>query len=939
MTDVIRFRAACAVLLALLAWTFLAGSATTPPVRAAQAPAAAVTSAAELSKRCVRDVDCKRKGNPRDLDATKPQGTFWIHGDPILKFQVGRGEAVPAADAIEIQGDMARTHSGCDWTPIRIAQDGNLWHVTADWKNCGGAVWTGLEGDIDAASGGTFQGDLHIDFGGRPTTVQDFPIIATLTRNEAVRMGTYNTKFLTSSAPVDYDKYPEDAAEKISERIIAGGYDWVALQEVWDQDAKRNDEWPMGFVDMLSGTYPYYVEYLSSDGGELSFHEDSGIMLFSRFKFLPLDNDYYVLPIEQCFGTDCDRTAFIEFDSCDDDDCMAEKGAGLVRLENPATKRVYNVAFTHLQAPYYDDSPDNMLATYNTRGEQMDEIQTLLETTLDSTSFQSEEIYLMGDLNIDGDLGNPNLGPPPSNPTDATYFVHNKYEWMRKFDNGGQFWTDRMRDLWAFTTSPQDRGQSAPRNYEGYFSPPEGRLDYIVGKRNSRLCTQHMTLAHNLRWGAPYVTSGMGEVGTEAGSMEMSDHLGVNADINLRAPYCSPREALDLDLNPGDFAFQPGQITYDGSMQWIRFDQPGTYGFALTSPGPVDYQVYSSRDLSMPLINYKELTRTLEVGKLRYELEMFVVPEAPFYVRTFVPNSPWSGGYTFIAKSYGCTSMADACILTPGIPDKRVFPAGSYIGSEDAMWFELHTESTGWDKPGGVKVDTGVAQNLEFEVDKITPADPDQLRMEVTDSGGGVTISDGNAEPDTDDPNYGSVPTDRLYAQLQEPGSAVRFIKVYREDPALEQKFEAQWRTNLTVLVGLGAGVPDAAALDFSIVDHGDAFGDEEYYWWMLADGAAAVDEGYIDEQSEPSNVTLEPWITAVRYVSEARPIWVEIDGDYDGGYVLGEDDDDDVIQAGIGPLDPNTGCVTKQHVTMHDDEDYGKYVFSYNLCHGLATP
>jgi hypothetical protein len=741
---------------------------------------------------------------------------------------------------------------------------------------------------------------------------------------------------------VSYEKYPEDAAAMISARVLASRYDFIAFQEVWDEDAKRHNGYPKGFYDKLHSTYPYFVQYLNPDP-DISIHEDSGLMFFSRFPFQDLPHDDYLIDPGDCKSSDCDKVAFYEFDSADDSDCLAEKGAALVRLAHPQSHRIYNVVFTHLQAPYYDDDPDDMRATYDTRGEQFDEIETLLTTTLDPLSFQTEEIYFMGDLNVDGDLADTNMGAPPVKPSAPDMFVHNLYEWARQFDHPGAFFTDSMKDMWAFETSPDDRGLSAPRNYEPFFEPPEGRLDYILRNANSRLCTQHMTLSHNLRYGAPYVESGLGQPGTEAGATELSDHIGVTADVNLPAPYCSARAPHDLALAAGDAVAQPGQITYGGSMQWYRFDQPGTYGFAVNHPF-VDFQVFQGTDLSMPMANYKDLTRSVTVNRQTYELEMYILPKAPFYVRVFVPSfSNWTGDYQLIAKLYNCSSKADACLLNPQQESPYTFPANTVVGSDDSIWYELHTEATGWDTPGGGHVDTGLAQSLAFEVDRLKPATSADLSLQVRDGNGfAVLAADDVAEPDLNEPGYDSSPTDHLLATLDEPGAQARYLRIHREDASIEQKLVVQWRTNLTVLHGSQVGVPNAEPLDFSIADHGDAVGDEEYYMWLIADGQTLVDEAHLgDNFAEPSHVSLEPYVSAVRYVDSFQAIWVEVDNAYDGGYTHVDDDgaDDDLLVSTIWPLDPNSACTVNERQSMSDDEDYGIYYFKYSRCHGLSMP
>lgn len=621
-----------------------------------------------------------------------PQGTYWLHGAPIISTRTVSGN-----DSIVIQGGQISTLSGCPKTPVTIRRGDDGYGVSATWKTCGGHKKVKLIGKIDLGTLGTFTGTVIFGIG------NEIDFIGTIVTGEAIRIGTYNTKFLPSGPPASYQKNPPDAAEKISARILASRYDFIALEEVWDEDAKSDDDPYYGFVEKLTSTFPYYVQYVSGVNPvpPNAPHEDSGLMFFSRFPFEDLPHDTYKVDPALCSPSNwpqpslCDKVAFYEYDSCDDNDCLAEKGAGFVRLRHPSTGRIYNVVFTHLQAPYFNDPPDEMLATYNTRAEQLGEIQTLLEGTLDDVSFQTEEIYVMGDLNIDGDLAHPNKGAPPANPTVPDKFVHNKYEWARQFDAPGSFFTDALKDMWAYDTSPDDRGLSAPRNYEPFFSPPEGRLDYILRNANSRLCTQHLTLAHNLRWGAPYVESGLGQPGTEAGAMELSDHIGVTADINRRAQYCSARSPWITTIAPGKVITPQGQIRYAGSMQWFRFDEPGTYGFT-TVNGEVGFHVYESTDLSMPMANYKDLTRTVTDARGNsYEVKMFILPKAPFYVRVFVPEfSGWTGAYNLVAKRYDCSSKEDACLLEPQQQETRVFPAGTFVGTEDAMWFASRRAGT-----------------------------------------------------------------------------------------------------------------------------------------------------------------------------------------------------------------------------------------------------
>lgn len=861
-----------------------------------------------------------------------PTGKFWVHGRTIA----GSPRSTKP-DAVVLTATTASTLSGCRPTPVTRGTDRDgLETVAVRWVRCGRRpVDIAIDVAIDE-TGSTMIGKLSID-----GVIVD--LVATAHLGDAIRIGTYNVQFFATASFPFKEKKPPDAAKKIAERVKASRYDVIAFNEVWNEDAKEGGGPHPGLVNKLKSTYPYYAKYL--DGDQVNPHEDSGLMLFSRFPFEPLPHDTYKIDSGDCEASQddnaCEKIAFYEFDSCDDADCLAEKGAGLVRLKNPQTKSIYNVVFTHMQAPYFEDSDDELLTQWETQKEQLGEIQKLIEGTLDPKHIENEELFLLGDINIDGDIGDSFKGSPTASSHDT--LIHNRTMWAEVFGTPGQFFFDRLRDAASFDTSPVDPLVTAPRHYEPYEQPKTARVDYIFRSTRSRhLCVQHVSVAHNLRWGAPYIESGLGQPGTEAGAAEMSDHLGLTGDFAPEAKYCSaasPRVMMKFPA--GKLATLNGAIKHPGNMQWYRFEEPGTYGFAVEG-GNVAFQVFAQTDLSMPLANYKELTKVAFDRRGNPSvLKLYVVPEAPFYVRVFEPGyTGFTGPYKLKAKRYDCSSKQEACLLTPGQTRDETFPAKKIVGADDAYWFELHTEAAGFDTPGGT-VASGAEQTLEFETDRIATAQVSPLSMSIrAEDGTTILAEDGAATDDTAEPDYATQPTRHLTLSLNETAETTRFIRVRRSDPTVEIPFRVGWRTNLTVLHGSQVGVPGAHAFDFSVADHGETFGVEEFYFSLFADGQTVVDNVHLGDFDEPANMTLEQFVTAVRYVQNVHVVFQEVDNDYDGpiGHPPEDDDDDDYVEVTIGPLPPASPCTVGNVASMKDDEGNGSYHFTYNLCHGLPT-
>jgi exonuclease III len=529
---------------------------------------------------------------------------------------------------------------------------------------------------------------------------------------------TYNSQFLPFPESTDNDYFDEDGnplsnvqrATLLADRILQTGLEIVMLNEVFDEDARK------ALVDALKTTFPYYVAYIGND----SDPSDSGLMLFSRYPFekVKLDDRH----IYECGDVEVGQNGvtsecpgevlgFVEFD-CEvadsQSDCLASKGAGLVRIRLPMQESL-TVVFTHPRASYGADldnslyGPDGLpCAKKLERQKALEQIEKLVRDATEEYEGDpyDAKVVVAGDLNIDG---NPHHGQN-SACLDA--------EWADAFSSSGvvaftscadlpnQTCINERRvlfDAWAFTTSPDDLGRTTAFDFTTDLAAPDllgqgDRLDYILVRGPSTptasdlMVPQHTAIAY--------------AVGGDLG--ELSDHLPVSANLllpgqDVQVHHSTPSDAASLNVPASGFASIPMEIKHRGQMQWTVLNgKPGTYTVRSPSQGePIAFQVYEPTDLSRPL----EPRRAGRDGGWVY-----VMTSPPYFIRTYV-TYPFEPGvhdresttaYTVSAKRHDCTSAFEPCILTAGEKGDGVvevtWPAGQPVNSEDAMWFEFYAD-------------------------------------------------------------------------------------------------------------------------------------------------------------------------------------------------------------------------------------------------------
>ncbi len=554
-------------------------------------------------------------------------------------------------------------------------------------------------------------------------------------RSESVRVATFNAYLMSpffkcfnpnfADCLIQINGETEEWANKLADTILADPdrFDIIAINEAWDEDAKSI------LVRRLRPVYPNFVRKIDADliqvrgqaiediltgqpqavidavfgGAPISKinGEDSGLMLFAnaKFRFLALPSPAFKWGpgSSESLQASTTEVAFTLFERCGSDDCFSAKGAALVRLQHIPSGRIWNVAFTHLQADYPED--DDFFAAE--RRSQFRQIEKLIRNTLAplETREQNERVILMGDLNV-------------------APLTTGQAEWSDRFDTAGSFFTQPLYDAWARTTSRRDTGITQQNDHE--------RLDYILsfpapytmGDLEGPVCIQHMTIPTDFRDLA-------------------SDHYLVHADLNIGNFHCSPQIAFEVDLkttaNPGQPPQESAsidtaggtdvtQIRRPGQMQWlhVKKGQAGTYSIS-RSTAQVRLDIYAPDDLTTPISRYNKTTVSVVFGDSRLFIDTYVLPRE-FYIRASGVDRGFRGNYALQIKRHNCSSKAEACILQPGQPQPATLTrTGNPLGMQNEAWFAfdvLGTSDSGIDQTitltaGGLPASANFTTTLE----------------------------------------------------------------------------------------------------------------------------------------------------------------------------------------------------------------------------------
>jgi endonuclease/exonuclease/phosphatase family metal-dependent hydrolase len=385
-----------------------------------------------------------------------------------------------------------------------------------------------------------------------------------------LRVATFNTRLLPHLIS------SRSRARSIAARIAQEGYDLIGLSEVLSRRGKRR------LIECLSLHYPHGAWSL---GSSHRFRLDSGLVLFSKMPLEDLGDSRCVGLPENGSEVGCDRSGsnawFHEYTDRRGSDALATKGCAYVRIS--IRGHPLHVFLTHVQASYLNHSVGKYLRTVAVRASQIQQMAEFIEGVLGDGLLRGENVLIMGDFNVHWSEG-------------GARYQHrgarlHEDEGQMMFRALGSIFPGGLVDVWQRYGPPGDPGLTYPA------ADPATRPDYILlsaADPDLPLCAQQVAVARSLAWD--------GKHGLCEPSL-LSDHLGVEAELNLSAPECSIRDARALAVDGNGIRLQ-GVIEHPGGLQWYRLTAPGSYEVRVTGTKgqrAMRVEVYAD-DLSRPLV-------------------------------------------------------------------------------------------------------------------------------------------------------------------------------------------------------------------------------------------------------------------------------------------------------------------------------------------------
>jgi hypothetical protein len=584
------------------------------------------------------------------------------------------------------------------------------------------------------------------------------------------------------------------------------------------------------------------------------------------------------------------------WDTESSDDTLANKGIGFARLVAP-TGIKYDVFFSHLQAYYGGDDYDQYLERIKNRKDQLRIAQDLMECLHGIGG--ADAIVLAGDLNINGDISNDYWDKDDEGALKGDGYAekqrhNNRYEWDHFFNinaGGNSFFKTTLLDSWANAMSKPEclpnfaggpaagcgvTGDDAPytglTTYDRGFSwgnqESEERLDYIVfGSKGTRDAThrfgdfgpQHISKAYNIWKGNDYeggitkLADDNGPLPKLGGSQILSDHIGLNGEIDYATPHSNPADAFPIE-DPSGGLFEM-QLERRGVAQWFRIEEPGSYVFsvnpashlpALPDNG-ITYRVYTADELSKPAVPHKGEVLEVPPGQIcyagtgehrtcyerpGYREAKFKAINFPLFIKVFHASSSYpadyTGRYLFMFERVPCTSQDQACDLVPF----EELDSNVELHTHE-RWFAFH-----------VDIPDAGNQALDLSVTETDPSEDEALfSAEVMDHDGNPVMKPGNV------PLVLAASTDssgRKVWSLSDHGGLLerksdlffggKFFLKLTSNPAVTDAvpFSVRLTTNLTWLYG-----PDLGGAEGHVrCNNTQEVGEDEIWMYGIASGA-----------------------------------------------------------------------------------------------------
>jgi endonuclease/exonuclease/phosphatase family metal-dependent hydrolase len=732
----------------------------------------------------------------------------------------------------------------------------------------------------------------------------------------SIRLVSFNSHLLSpwfgmasSDAALTLPATTSAKAEAIAAALRVGTFDVIALNEAWDEDDGKDI-----LVSKLCPTYPNYVRSIDADLVTEERPEDSGLMVFSKLPFAALPNsDFAAVDSESSLGDDSPDIAFTRFDSCTGIDCMASKGAMMVRLAHPSSGRILNLVATHFDAQETQARVGQMLQIRGKCDSGQTSDPNLITTSLGMSLAPDAGLCRWTNaewLAITGDLNIPGQGAVRANVHPGTAGIAGVLpEWESHIGTpaanaSSTGWA--LYDAWAETTSPGDIGLS----HRG----DQARLDYILAARRTPSPLVPPTSAPDMCvqriWSPPELDG-------------ISDHQPVAADLNRMMPQCNPR--LAYNIQPTDVSFPnvpkgskplTRSIGSQGSMQWFRFALPGTYIIALEAPASagLTFETFTPDNLSVPAsgarvpgggtvlsctggVTGSPMCKSLPGTKI-------VAPRGPFFIRVFATNRAFSGPYNITIYKSMCAAPDDACVLLPNVRQPFQFPPDAF-----AAWFQVRVIE---------QADSGAAQSLRFHVDQanastwgIAP------QIKFFNSLGTAEATSLFGVPFTaQQGGVNAAGRPRVFRTVTTASNVNLLMRVQRMSDAAPM-LEIGWQTNLTLVGALKPTGTNLVCLD----ETNPETGRDDIQMRAGPDGSwGPIGTGSFDCNSSPHS---QPWGTkfSVRRVLTSLGIAL-IEED-----LLG-DDASPAFEVPLLPLDAAVTGITQQSMTWNWAD--GTYRFDY---------
>lgn len=632
-----------------------------------------------------------------------------------------------------------------------------------------------------------------------------------------LRLMTFNVQLLPS---VPFSASPGNEAES---RAYAIGDafdnlpdderpDVVAFNEVFSEDGRDV------LLSTLKPYYPHIIEKLD----DCFIGQDSGLMIFSRYQFLPLPDT----------GSSSDpRVFFFSYPDDADKDSLACKGVGIVRIECPVG--VVTIAFTHTQAYYQFEDQYR-----NERAAQMEDIGKSLSQVIGAPpNGQWGGAVVIGDLNIRGDTG-------------AT-----KGEWASVFAQAGLFFTDHLKDGWRSYNRPPNAPVEADPGYtNNNLEPGENgelpvgllsRLDYqcFSTMPQRQLVPQHMRTRFR----------------------SLSDHWSLEADIHRVTPHCTPSDAIELaTLPPMSSGMQVAflNIQFPGSYQWVYVERAGTYTVFLPTPD-LEMDLFLAEDMSRAWDPYDQ-TDKFAVGiqsvlddvnehgeRLSYRGTQYDMP-GPFFIR--VRGGKIAPGFTGSCRvgvyRHTGETRETAIVIQPyaELKDPQL-PEKKRLGEKDICWFRA-------------EIDRAYSSKVHSSVFIVANATGNRVRAELLNPYN-VSLS------------YASSPQTQLQLGYDTVGKETVYLTVRRES-VNDTAIRVGWRSGLTYL----RSVPNVRPMVLRCMDETgwDAMGGDEINLKLYADGMTyPFFSFYWDDADTHEILKLEGQVQEIAFVESVR-VWVKED-------------------------------------------------------------